>query len=251
MTANGTYSKILDHHLQERTGSHIIRVNNRPVEVYLFSNARLAQFPLLPQLVSVINRAYSAGHVSGTKEYFPSNLLRLESSQALVEELGPDCFTFVVTQSMAEETDPGSPSPSKHLTLRRVLGTASGRPFTRPRVVMNVEPAPMSPWVPKIALQKLDDPDIVQWELKLMGVDPSLQKQGLASHMIDLVTEEIKRRVEGEKREVWMVFTTMKELNGPYYSKRGFLSVSETVIEPGHMGSREGFTISELAKRIV
>lgn len=251
MATNDTHSNFLDHPLQEHTGSHVMTVHNRPVETHLFSNAQLAQFPLLPQLVSVINRAYGAGHVSGPKEYFPPNKLRLKSSQELVEDLGPDCFTFIVTQSMVEETETGSPNPSKHPTLRRVLGTASGRPFTRPRVVMNVEPAPVSPWVPKIALQKLDDPDIVQWELKLMGVDPGLQKQGLASYMIDLVIGEIKQRVVGEKREVWMVFTTMKELNGPYYSKRGFLSVSETVIQPGHMGSRDGFTILELAKRIL
>ncbi|MCJ1353962.1 MAG: hypothetical protein MMC33_003949 [Icmadophila ericetorum] len=250
MALNITNPTVLEHNVQENSSPQLL-INHRPFEVHLLSNARLTQFPLLCQVLSVINQAFTSCHVVGTKEYFPPNQPRIRSPQELVEDLGPDCFTIVVTQSMEELTDSQSLDLNRHLILRRVLGTASCRPFIRPRVVMNVEPAPISPWVPKVALEKLDDPSVSQWELKLMAVDPSLQRQGLASKMIDLVIEEIKRRVGGGKREVWMVFTTMKEFNEAYYSKRGCVSVSETVIEPGTRNSRDGFTILEMAKRIL
>lgn len=92
-----------------------------------------------------------------------------------------------------------------------------------------------------------------------MAVDPTLQRQGLASILLSRITAEIKSRaaiIEMERKkkggegeaEVRMILTTMKEINFEWYERRGFHWTGEKKAEKGFLGSRDGFTIVEMEK---
>jgi hypothetical protein len=65
-----------------------------------------------------------------------------------------------------------------------------------------------------------------------------------------MVEEEIRRRTKGNGKEVHIILSTLKEANFKYYLKRGYTMTAEKKFEPGFHGSRDGFSVVEMAKKL-
>ena len=110
-----------------------------------------------------------------------------------------------------------------------------------------------------------------------MAVDPTLQGRGLATQLMNLTVDEIKRRCGSnlrdpsadqthtapsdsggaestkieKRKEVVLLLSTMKELNEDYYAKRGWTTTATREFPKGTLGSSEGFRVVEMFKRVV
>jgi len=216
--------------------SKSITVNGEPALISLHSTPELAESPYLPLIRSVINAAYRAGSFNGPLEYLPASVVRLNSETQLLDEIGPDAFTILVNSSM------------EHPAGLQVYASASARPFTGLADAGHMDEAvrtfkrsaPIAPM----------DPNIEQWELLLMAVDVSLQKQGIAGKLMGMVEDEIRRRSSGNGREVHVILSTMKERNFEYYRKKGYVLTAEKKFGKGVHGSRDGFTVAEMMKKL-
>ena len=185
--------------------------------------------------------------------------MRLGSPTAFMDELGSECFTFVLTA----DTSALSPSNSntglkaaKEFQAPVVLGTASFRPY-RHKEYSTLDPISQ-------AYSRKDDPALLEpwidnWEIKLLAVDPSIQKQGIASLMLRLVEEEIRRRWEaavvgelatvgakrdrskGKERKLRLLLSTLKEMNAAFYERRGWVLTEDRRMGKGFQGSEIGF----------
>ena len=236
-----------------------IYVNGRPAVVSFLSGAALASSPFLPALVPFINTAFQKVHVSGSKEYLPASIKRLQHTDHLLDTLGPDGFTILITQPEPAAANSDSDSSHNDLDTSKVIATVSAIPF---KAVSSIHATETNHVFTRAAPTEPLPPGLQQWELKLMVVDSSVQKQGLASKMLGLVTEEVRRRAEVvarerrengadmEGEEVHLIFSTLKENNYEFYIKRGFVMTEEKKVEPGTLGSRDGFTVVEMMKRL-
>jgi len=183
-----------------------------------------------------MNAAYRASHVNGPLEYLPASVVRLKSDTQLLDEIGPDAFTILISSEI------------KNPAGLKVYGSASAKPFTGLAAAEHIDEvvrtfkraAPVEPL----------DPNIERWELMLMAVDVSLQKQGIAGKLMGMVEDEIRRRSCGKGREVHIILSTMKERNFEYYRKKGFVLTAEKKFEKGVFGSRDGFTLVEMMKKL-
>ena len=107
------------------------------------------------------------------------------------------------------------------------------------------------------------------WELKLMAVDTAAQGQGVAGLLMRMVDAEVLRRVRarhacdvsssssdgaasegsGEAGErVCMLLTTIKEINGGFYARRGYVEDYVEEFGPGTLGSEGGFTVVHMSR---
>lgn len=212
-------------------------VCNKPSTVTLYASRDLEAAGLIPGLHDLINEAFAFSH-SRTRSV-PADDLRLKSKDQLVRELsGPGTFTFVVT----------------YTGTNTVLGVASAKKYksTPTRQAARIED-------PKSAFTRTgpSQPNTEGWELSSMAVDPSLQRQGLAGLLMDLVDTEVKRRFilareESGKPELRLVMllTTIKEINGQFYARRGWQADYETFHGPGWHGSEKGFTVVHMSKQV-
>lgn len=212
-------------------------VCNKPTTVTLYASQDLEAAGLIPGLHDLINEAFAFSH--GRTRALPAEDLRLKSKDQLVRELsGPGTFTFVVT----------------YTGTNAVIGVASAKKYksTPSRQAARVED-------PKSAFTRTgpSQPDTEGWELSSMAVDPSLQRQGLAGLLMDLVDGEVKRRFLLFREEqgrpelrLVMLLTTVKEINGQFYARRGWRADYETFQGPGWHGSENGFTVVHMSKQV-
>jgi len=199
-------------HLPMATSTSII-VDGQPTVISLLSSPKLATSPYLPLLQPFMNAAYYASHRKGPVEYLPSSVVRLKTDTQILDEIGPDAFTVVVS------------TPAEAPDGLKVYGSASAKPFTglvAPETMDEIvrtfkRTAPVEPL----------DPSIEQWELLLMAVDVSLQRQGIAGKLLGMVEDEVRRRSGGRGKEVHVILSTLKERNLDYYVKKGFVWTAE------------------------
>ena len=128
--------------------------------------------------------------------------------------------------------------------------------------------------------------DLPKWEILVTVVDPALQGRGLAGKLMDITVAEIRRRVKEQENssnagagvpngapgdsetvedntgvrnsdphhqaeqqgQIWLLLSTMQELNEKYYAKRGWVTTASRQFEKGTMGSRDGFGVVEMRK---
>ena len=208
-------------------------VNGEPTVFSLFSPRQLVGSPLLPSLQSVINAAFSLGH--SRDAVLPANALRLQREGQYLEELGdaPGTFTYIVHRRDG----------------RTVLATATSKRYSGPFKVVHESQSQHKTFT-RITQP---DPDIQEWELNLMAVEPSAQSQGLASYLMQLVEKEIRSRCKqavDRPRNIKLVLTTIKEINEKFYARRGFTMDYETFHGPGYLRSPRGFTVIHMSRSI-
>ncbi|QIW98936.1 hypothetical protein AMS68_004454 [Peltaster fructicola] len=218
------------------------KINGEATTITLFSPAQLAQSNFLSSLQTVANDAFRGGHASA--KVLPANVDRIVSKQYLLDEVGraPGTFTYII-----HHTDNDT----------EVIATATMWRFANKPVleVVGATPSQLETARRNATFHRHDPlpPGIEGWELKLMCVNPNAQKQGLASILLDLCEGEMLRRVTGRDQdrsvnEIRFVLTTIHEINGKFYAKRGFIIDSQVYHPVGTMDSATGFTVSHMSK---
>lgn len=209
-------------------------VNSKPTTITLYASRSLKATGLVPAIHDLINEAFEISHSA-----FPSVQKRLDSHDHLVKDLsGPETFTYVVT----------------YTGTKTVIGVASAKPYKD-----NIASKPPSKDNPDSCFRRSGTfkPKAEGWELSLMAVDPKLQRQGLASLLMKLVEDELKRRfllTRAEKGlpnlKLVLLLTTVKEVNWVYYVRRGYSLDYETVHEPGWYPNSGGFHVVHMSKKV-
>lgn len=212
-------------------------VHGKPTTVTLYASRDLEAAGLIPGLHDLINEAFAISHNrSGTMS---AGALRLQSHQQLVLELSaPGTFTYVIT----------------YAGTNTVIGVASAKRYksTPSRQTPNED-------VPKSAFTRTgaSEPNTEGFELSSMAVSPSLQRQGVAGLLMELVEGEVKRRFLVSRAETGppdlglvMLLTTVKEINHAFYARRNYQVDYETFHGPGFLGSENGFTVVHMSKKV-
>jgi GNAT superfamily N-acetyltransferase len=210
-------------------------VHSKETTVTLYASRDLKAAGLIPQIHDLINNAFGTSHsVSGC---FPADRYRLRSHDQLVAELsGPEIFTYVIT----------------YTGTKTVIGVASAKRY---KDTVTVKPATEEDQKSTFTRSGVFGPNSEGWELSLMAVDPSLQRQGLAGLLMKLVEDEVKRRFVLDRSErglpdlkLVMLLTTVKEVNWDFYVRRGYQLDYETFHGPGWLGSSTGFHVVHMSK---
>ncbi|KAK9358966.1 hypothetical protein V1504DRAFT_435235 [Lipomyces starkeyi] len=110
----------------------------------------------------------------------------------------------------------------------------------------------------KLKQWKEENKDAVhtQWEITAVAVrySPRYVKKGLATHVVTVVAEELKRRLLASHKQTDGELKTMvrviKEINGDYWLKKGFVLVEETMIPAGISGNLTEWTNWDMAKTL-
>ena len=211
-------------------------VNGQPTRTLLVSASELAASPLLHPLEPLINSAFFASHHKDDHEYIPSSVPRLQNKTQILDELGPDAFTFIVTTLLDSEGG------------FQVYATASAKPYTG-EVVANLPDTNRR--FKRAAKTEPLDTNVEQWEAILMAVHTPITRQGLATKLLSMLEHEVTKRTHGNGKEVHMILTTLKEINLEFYTKRGYILTAEKRIESGTCGNRDGFSIAENDEEVV
>ncbi|KAL9603533.1 MAG: hypothetical protein Q9179_002150 [Wetmoreana sp. 5 TL-2023] len=229
--------------------SHSQHRRTYPLTTRLLSSPSLSASPYFPDLVNVINRAFSHSHVHGAGyEIFPSALKRLWKPEQLGAELGSEGFCIIAFSS---EGDGGH---------GRLVGTASAKPYHAQKAREGAGGELNLMFKRSVANKVVDSSEtrdeeaLPTWELLAMAVEPDLQGQGISTQLLGLALEEIKRRVAAEtriaKNGVRIFISTMKELNEEYYLKKGWMTTDERRFPRGIAGSTNAFTIVDMVRTI-
>lgn len=223
-------------------------VNGRPTTATLLDPKELESSDLLVPLTVMINSAFDVSHSS-------SNILggtkRLDRHEDLPIQIGGADGTFTYLVSYADESIK---------TSQQALGTVSARPYNVPASrddlpsYIKKESAFSRLRAP---IRRIPDAQTLElWELKFLAVDPTLQKQGLAVYLMNLAEAEARRRSEAKRKtkpgdesvELVMVLTTIEDLVGPFYVRRGYELDYKTFQDVGYMGTEVGFTVAHYSK---
>ena len=107
------------------------------------------------------------------------------------------------------------------------------------------------------------------WEVRLMAVDLSVQRRGVAAWMMKCLEAEVRRKAQevaaaavlhtgaqqngmvDEELKIQLRLSTLREINEAFWMKRGFRTTGEKKMPPGCWGSPNGFTVLEMAKDLV
>ena len=226
------------------------KVNGKKTLVHLLNGTTLASSPLLPLFKNPVNAAYSTAH----PPWISALHVRLTDEASLLRSLTTESFTYALFYEEDERDTPG------------VLATGSARPFHwKPPEEQDPRNATFF-WAQDLSA----DSNYEVWELKLLAVDPTMQKQGLATLLLGLLETEIRRRFEEKKlldtkawstarnsgssnavavrRKLKIVLMTIFEMNGEWYAKRGYKIFDQRSRERGFLGSETGFSIGMMVK---
>jgi GNAT superfamily N-acetyltransferase len=208
-------------------------VHSKATTITLYVSRDLKATGLIPQMHDLINIAFGTSH----SDIFPAASQRLGSHDQLIAELsGPGIFTYVIT----------------YTGTQTVIGTASAKRY---KDTVTFKPASEEVQKSSFLRSGVFGPQSEGWELSLMAVDPSSQRQGLASLLMNLVEGELKRRFVLDRAErglpdlkLVMLLTTCKEVNWDFYVRRGYQLDYETYFGPGWLGSSTGYHVVHMSK---
>lgn len=215
-------------------------VNGKPTTTTLYEPSQLATYPHLSALKHLINEAFRDNHVR--EDIMSASIDRLQSSAQYLEQIGSDPGTFVYILSW---DDTGLP-----------IGSAGAHRYVAPVLVADGgegEGDQQRSAFRRVRLPAHITTGAEVWELKLMAVDLAVQRRGLASHLMDLVDEEVKRRVRADYAEpppTYSILTTAKEANERFYRRKGYQDDYETRVGPGYLGSPRGFGVLFMSKAL-
>jgi len=207
----------------------------------LYEPSQLVNNPILEPLKDLINDAFDKSHANHAMFSTP----RLSSANYYLESLGsdPGTFAYILTETKTGKIIATAGAHRYVAPVFEATTSEQKKTFARVRLPDHITSA--------LSM----DPGTEIWELKLMAVDPSLQGQGLARYLMELVDQEVVKRVRAERAgggasKLFMLITTLKEINGEFYARRGYSFDYETVHEEGWMGSLSAFGVVHMSKKV-
>ncbi|KAG9004180.1 hypothetical protein FRB94_002611 [Tulasnella sp. JGI-2019a] len=232
------------------------QINGQLSIISLLTPDQYKHYPYLTPFRGLVNATFRAQASDGL---FSSDVVRLKTDDQLCAELGGDYFMYILS----------SPIPSDGAP--RLYASASGKPYT-PKVFTGGVPKDHT-----MAFQRTEEFDMENeevWELKVLVVDPTLQKKGLGTLLLNLVEAEVAKRVaekqlqllkmedlansgteeaNGEHRtgvhvpknkKAILTLDAIREINEGYYVRRGFVTTEIRAQRKGTLGSnREWETV--------
>ena len=231
-------------------------------DVRIYESTELASSPIISLLFNLINATFTHGHTKDP-QVLPPSLKRLEQPQQLIDEIGPHGFVIVMFASnmgdAASKTD--------------IIGTTSAKPYSQdPSTQIHASDTNMffkrkyKLGQPTSDVGEMTDPsqqealedDTAAYELIAMAVSPSMQRQGIATKILNLCINEIIRRsklktaesTEVGSRKVNILISTVQETSEGFYAKKGWRTTDIKTFEPGVSGSVKGFHIANMIKTV-
>jgi GNAT superfamily N-acetyltransferase len=186
-------------------------VDGKPTTVSIFSMVQLSGSSYLPSLFHLINVAFDGIHLRRLPPMEGGYPPRLDSPEEILSQLRDDPQTFMFILSFADKPE-------------EILATASCRPY------LAREGDGESPWARRLGPEE----QCVEWEYKLLAVDPKYQGNGLAVYLTKLTEEEAVRRSKAalanaekthggtDARRVRMVLVGLKETTNDFYLRQGY-----------------------------
>lgn len=252
----------------------------------ILSPSTLAQSPHLPAVVKLINYSYNQSHIHARNGRLlpPDPTTRVQSLTQLPSELEPDGFTMLMlSPNLSQNEHVEGLTTNNEEGVATLIATVSAKPYVPTQLegggkiegkshLLFKRPPPPDRNGPKGCTgEGTGDEGWLKWEVLAMAVHPSLQSRGLASSLGDQVIAEIKARASlsiarvdgtqasysgtvdsegkvGKKGKLMLLLSTMKEINEARYLRMGFVTTAERRLEPGTMGSRDGFSVVEMKR---
>ncbi|KAI4230818.1 MAG: hypothetical protein L6R40_007928 [Gallowayella cf. fulva] len=214
----------------------------------------LAESPKLDPLWEFANYAFT--HASQRYPELGFEGKRFEQPSDFVEEMGPDCVTFI-------QYAPGSGGAAKDTN---VIATAGCKPWDG---ALHLEERVKRMREEREAIEKSrgngnevsdngfytkehedqllqqmeklgpmthsdGQEDVPRWEVMTVCVHPEWQKQGLANVLLEKIVEEVSSQVKASGRgpAFKLMVRIMKEINEGYWLSKRFKTVGEKFFEP-------------------
>lgn len=218
------------------------------------STPELSTSPHLPALYSLISLAFDHALRTGYKPVVLTEDRLLGPAQIL-EEIGCNGFCILAFTSSGTERQPSKLVATVSAKLYTVPGaeewgeeviTKVNRMFKRSAEAE--KPAqPISQELSSASWkEKEEQGELPTWEILAMAVDPEVQGPGIASRLLDIMIEEIQRRIKHEQEgsektegegKVKILLSTAKELNESYYLRKVWSTTGERRFEASVCGS--------------
>ncbi|KAK9492062.1 hypothetical protein V1508DRAFT_419974 [Lipomyces doorenjongii] len=203
-------------------------LHSEVVTTKIYDSTTLANAPVLPSLAAMINSSFAAHFAQFLDPAIVNGTQRLSSPNDLAKDITPGGFTVVAFSASSPETP---------------IATASVKAYYNDKFWEDWGDARRL----KLKQWEEENKDAVrtQWEITTVAVrySPEYLKKGLATHVVNAVAEELKRRLLASQKHTDREWKTMvrvvKEINGDYWLKKGFVVVEETVIPAGILGKTE------------
>jgi len=228
--------------------SPAVRVSGIKTKLLRLTRAEAAVSAYLEPWLSMVNVAYVD---SFEPDYVPQSWKRLPSAEELLQKLNNGAIIFLVV--------------ADHPHDLQVLASVVAQPYTSPteeerKTLDDYRTAWLIPETPEYY------PKAPRWHLRFLCVAPEVQRQGLASWLLELIEGEVQRTartaastakatnviIAGEESEkelgVVMVISTFKETTGAFYMRKGWRTMEDRWMPPGFIGSQTGFFASFMDK---
>ncbi|KAL8823666.1 MAG: hypothetical protein Q9191_005651 [Dirinaria sp. TL-2023a] len=209
----------------------------------------LANFPRLPELYHMINRAFRENRKKHPDILRPKEE-RFNSEQQLLDELGSDIILFLVTEEVESE--------ESSTNLRRIVATASYKPYKEketgePAVHLSSESKSALFDASKTRTSDEGQENATEMEVVAVVVAPEWQRHGLASQLLQAIADEVKNKARthndrNQKPKLWA--RTAKEINERFWKRQGFRTVEARFFEAGLFGSVKGFHMVTMIKEL-
>ncbi|WPH03407.1 Hypothetical protein R9X50_00628700 [Acrodontium crateriforme] len=227
-------------------------INSRPTTVRLFNYDQLINSAPLLALKPMINAAF---RTSGLKKKILGSKDRLVEASDFYKQIGngPETFTYIVSWADEPDSAIGTVCAKRYVVpeIPKMTGDEARDEYISRGLVFSRIRAPKRRVV-------AGDAELEMWELCMLTVDPTLQRQGLAGYLLRLVDDGVRmvsREVREQrcssnhdKVELVMVMTCIRELNDGFYSRRGYELDYDKWHEIGTLESEAGFTIGHYSK---
>ena len=245
-------------------------------ETLRITSQDLESYPELSTLTDLINNTFTAAG----RQYpglYDAERKRFEKPSDFLEELGPSGVSFITfaldgefPSGKAEIVATTSYKPFESLSkgshLRDELEAERRKqggkmdpitPTTKSDVLpgfdakLEQEPQPVDTMSAVSKVQE-SHTDALKVAVSFVAVAPAWQKHGLASRLLNTVVDEVHAQAIAQgRKDFTLVLDTMKEINGSYWTSKGFETVEEDPFPAGSFGSKSGFTMSRMSRNHV
>ncbi|KAH7098854.1 hypothetical protein BKA62DRAFT_711591 [Auriculariales sp. MPI-PUGE-AT-0066] len=236
-----------------RTFEHALsgpRVNDHDTLVRAIARKQLPTAPELANLFTVVENCFQA--IQKQPILPPDGAKRFPGgSTQFLEEISSDSWIFVL--SFAEDTQdviatvtiaPGFSTPGTQKQQEDIAQQMEAAGKTGSAYGMDELPV---------------EEGEVRWTVRLLCVRVDLQRRGIADWFMKFAENAIFELVQEANaapngpatKLVRFMLSTIEELNGAYYSKRGWLAAKRNKMPPGFVGSEGGFTLIDMYKLVL
>lgn len=223
----------------------------------------LQDFPRLSELKTMIGDGFSHSVNKHSFILTPGAESYLQSEERLLDRLGPDAVLFLMTvrtpngRANGDIIATASYKPyEKSWPLRTICDDEGKKAWkTAERRNMTEDDIPAVQEALALLARADSREEISGYPMEIVTVvtSPEWQGYGLASRLVQQITEEVKARAREVEVEMWkpifkLMVRTVQEVNEPFWSKMGFRTIRSNFFEPGLSGRVEGFHLLEMVR---